>query len=112
MPKLVLLKTDRDFSAFRQSKAFHARSLTLRVRFAANQNIPRFGFIVPKKLVAKATARNLLKRRLKAALVKIQPRLKACDFLLFPKVGLLETKFRDLEEMLNKLFTEANLWKF
>lgn len=112
MPKLILLKTDRDFSAFRKSQAYHSRLLTLRVHFTANQNCPRFGFIISKKVLSKATQRNLLKRRLKAALLTIQSRLKPADLLLFPKSGLLKSKFNELQEILNRLVTLAHLWKF
>ncbi|OGE88317.1 MAG: ribonuclease P protein component [Candidatus Doudnabacteria bacterium RIFCSPLOWO2_02_FULL_49_13] len=111
MPKLTLLKTEKDFSAFRKSQSYHSKLLTLRVHFAANQNFPRFGFIVPKKVLAKATARNLVKRRIKNLLVKVQPRLKPADLLFFPKAGLVKIKFGELEEIVNKLFTDARLWK-
>jgi len=111
MPKLIFLKNESDFSAFRKSKSYSSKLLMLRVHFAANQNFSRFGFIVPKKVLAKATARNLVKRRLKAILLKLASRLKPADFLLFPRTGLATAKFEEVEQTVNKLFTEANLWK-
>jgi len=111
MSKLILLKTEQDFAQFRRSKSYQSEVLRLRVRFSANQNFPRFGFIVPKKTIAKASNRNLIKRRIKAVLIKRQNKLKPADFLFFPKTPILKVKFRDLESSIEKLFTDARLWK-
>lgn len=111
MSALVLLKTEQDFAAFRRSKGFSSEFLKLRIHFRPNQNVPRFGFIVSKKTAAKATARNLLKRRLKAKLLKLAPKVQTADFLLFPSAGLAKLKSPELEDVLNKLFTQAKIWK-
>jgi len=111
MPKLHLLKTEKDFSAFRQSKSYQSRLLTLRVHFTANQNFPRFGFIVPKKVLPKVTQRNQIKRRIKSVLIKTQGKLKPADFLFFPRAGLVQVKFEQVETVVMQLFTDAKLWK-
>jgi ribonuclease P protein component len=111
MAKLVLLKSEEDFAAFRKSRGFSSDHLKIRVHFRLNQNSPRFGFIVSKKTVANAVDRNLIKRRLKARLVKFSSRMQPVDVLLFPTKGLIKVKPRDLEQVLEKLITDARLWK-
>ncbi len=111
MSKLILLKKDADFAAFRKSKSYNSELLRIRVHFQANQNVPRFGFIVPKKTINKATDRNLLRRRLKTLLLKASPNLHPVDILLFPGKKLIEKKPIELQEILGKLFTQARLWK-
>ncbi len=111
MGSLVFLKTQQDFESFRASKSFQSAFLRIRVRTAQNQNSPRFGFIIPKKVLPKAADRNLLKRRMKVVLLKACPRLKATDVLFFPKSALLKKKFADLEKEIELIFTQARLWK-
>ncbi len=111
MPKLNLLKTEKDFEAFRQSKSFQSESLRIRVLPRPNQNHPRFGFIVPKKVLPKVVDRNVLKRRIKTFLVKNADQVKSVDVLIFPGKNLLKKKFTELETELNQLFSKARLWK-
>lgn len=111
MPKLSLLKSEADFAAFRKSKTFSSNLLKIRVHFRPNQNFPRFGFIISKKTLPKAVHRNLLKRRLKAALVKRANRIYPVDLLFLPAKGLMLKKFQEAEEVLEKLLTQAKLWK-
>lgn len=111
MSTLVLLKSEEDFAAFRRSKGYSSEFLKLRVHFRPNQNVPRFGFIVSKKMAAKANVRNLLKRRLKAQLQKRLNKLQPVDFLFFPSAGLIKVKVKDLEAELDKIFTQAKVWR-
>jgi ribonuclease P protein component len=109
--RLVLLKTDEDFNKARFSKPYFSPLLKLRVATALNQNTPRFGFIMPKKVVPKVTDRNRIKRRLKNIIIKLQGRIKPIDILFFPQAAALKVKFNILEEQLSKLITQARLWK-
>ena len=111
MSRLVLLKTEQDFQAFRKSRLYQSDSIRIRVHLGAHQNHPRFGFIVPKKSVPKAAHRNLLKRRIKAMLIKAIPKLKPVDILIFPQQRLMNKKFGDVEMVFFKLLTDAHLWK-
>jgi ribonuclease P protein component len=111
MPKLSLLKSEADFAAFRKSKTFSSDLLKIRVHFRPNQNFPRFGFIISKKTLPKAAHRNLVKRRLKTALLKRSERMQPVDLLFLPAKGLLKTKFQETEEILEKLLTQGRLWK-
>ena len=107
--QLVILRKDEEFQQFRKAKSFSSPSLKLRARLN-HQNFPRFGFIIPKKTMAKVTDRNKVKRRLKAILQKHLTEIKAADLLLFPAKTALKLKFADLEKQLIDLFKQAKLW--
>jgi ribonuclease P protein component len=111
MPGITLLKSEEDFAAFRKSRAFSSEHLKIRVHFRPNQNLTRFGFIVSKKTAPKAVDRNKLKRRLKSQLAKVSPRMLPADILMFPTRSLLKVKTDDLQHLLEKLVTDAKLWK-
>lgn len=111
MAKLNLLKHDRDFSKFRGSRSFQGRTLRIRIVSTLNQNFPRFGFIVPKKILSKASDRNTLKRRLKTILARHQKELKGADILFFPAAVALKRTFADLEAETLQLFKNARIWK-
>jgi ribonuclease P protein component len=109
--KLNLLKTETEFAQFRHSKSFQAKSFRVRVVGGRNQNTPRFGFIVPKKVLPKAVDRNLIRRRIKAILTKHAGKLKSVDVLIFPSALALKKPFADLEKEFTDLFSKAFLWK-
>ncbi len=111
MPSLHLLKTEQDFSQFRQSKLYQSPLLRIRVNSAKNQNFPRFGFIIPKKTLPRVVDRNLVKRRIKTLLLKNQGKLKPVNILFFPNAGLLKKKFSDVSVELENLFSKAKIWK-
>jgi ribonuclease P protein component len=111
MGKLVLLKSQEDFENFRRSKSYDAPLLKIRVRQGVNQNLPRFGFIIPKKVLPKVVDRNLLKRRMKSFLSKNVAKFRSDDVLIFPKAQMLKAKVLVLEKELTELFGKARLWK-
>ena len=111
MGKLILLKTEQDFQAFRKSKGYQTKLLKIRVHYSPNQNISRFGFIIPKKLVAKVVDRNLLKRRIKSALGQAIGQVKPADVVFYPQKALVKRTFAQLTEEVNQLFSQAKLWK-
>ena len=111
MSKLTFLKTDNDFAAFRASKSFQSQVLKIRVRFRSDQNTPRFGFIVPKKVMPKVVDRNLIKRRIKSILMRTAGNLRPIDIVFYPQKDLVKKKFTDLEAEVKQLFSKAKLWK-
>lgn len=111
MGKLALLKDKQDFEGFRSSKSYQTSTIKIRVRESANQNLPRFGFIIPKKLVPKVVHRNLIKRRIKSILLKFLPKLRSTDVLFFPRPNARLQKFADLEHEIELIFSKARLWK-
>src|ERR1044071_4105526 len=94
--KLQLLKTDADFAHARFKKFSSTSSLRIRTALR-NQNSPRFGFIVPKKILPKVTDRNKVKRRLKNILTKQQSFIKPVDIIFFPQKSSLKLTFARLE---------------
>jgi ribonuclease P protein component len=111
MGVLKFLKTQTDFAAFRISKSFQNRFLKIRVHFRLNQNTPRFGFIVPKKVLPKVVDRNLIKRRIKSVLAKQASKLKAADVVFYPQRELVKKPFAELEAEIKDVFSKAKLWK-
>lgn len=111
MSKLVLLKTDQDFKNFKANKSYQGKVFKIRVHFSANQNTPRFGFIVPKKVLPKVVDRNLIKRRLKSILQKHAPRLRPSDIIFYPGREALKWKFDELSKEVELIFSNAKLWK-
>jgi len=109
--KLVFLQTDKDFSQFRQSKITSSPSLKLRYRYNTNQNFPRFGFIIPKKILPNVTDRNRIRRRIRSLLDKHINHIRPADFLFFPLKNSLKLKFEDFEKEFTSLFEKARLWK-
>ncbi len=110
MVNLLWLKTEKDFASFRSSKSYQTPFLRIRVAYS-HQNTPRFGFIIPKKVLPKVVDRNKLKRRIKTFLTRNAAKIKTADVLIFPYAGLLKKKYSELEIELSNLFTKANLWK-
>jgi ribonuclease P protein component len=108
---LVFLQSQDDFDQFRRSKLYTSASLKLRVRFNTNQNIARFGFIIPKKVLIKVTDRNKVKRRLKNILQRNLIHIRPADFLFFPGKTALKVTFGDLESELLNIFKLAKVWK-
>lgn len=109
--KLILLKKDSDFSKPRFNKKPYSNNLMrVRVAFESNQNSPRFGFIIPKKVVSKVVERNRIKRRLKAILGKNQASIKPVDILIFPNKAIVYTPFMEVEKQTINLLKSANLW--
>lgn len=109
--KLVILKKDEDFEKNRFSRSFSGRFLRLRKTGFLNQNFPRFGFIVPKKILPKVTERNKVKRRLKGIILKIISNVVLVDVLIFPQKNSIKAKYIDLEQDLYYLFKVSGLWK-
>lgn len=109
--KLVFLKKEQDFSRFQRSKSYFTPALKIRTVVNTNQNIPRFGFIVPKKVFPKVTDRNKIKRRLKSIFFKHQNLLKPYDFLVFPGKKAISLEYQELERDFMQLSKKAGLWK-
>lgn len=109
--KLVFLKTDQDFAQFRQSKQVTSKNFRLRFRYNTNQNIPRFGFIISKKVLSRVTERNRIKRRLKNILQNNFGAIKPVDYLVFPQKSALKLGFVEISAEFIDLFKKAKLWK-
>lgn len=104
LPKINRLKSDKDFkNVFKSGKMLENRFL--RVKFLKNQrNYSRFGFITSAKVLKKATIRNFLKRRLRAASRFLIKDLKpGFDIVIWPKKISASLNYKDLEIYLREL---------
>lgn len=67
-----------------------------------NLSIPRFGFIVTKKMEKRAIARNRIKRVFRSCIEEMRDKIKVgYDMLFFLKSGVLE---KDHENMYNEIY--------
>ncbi|MBX4187573.1 MAG: ribonuclease P protein component [Candidatus Doudnabacteria bacterium] len=108
--KLVFLKNDQDFANFKKSRKLVSVNFQFRWHLPKNQNIPRFGFIVPKKTVKTVADRNKIKRRVKSILAKHLEQIRPVDILFFPKLSALKISFQDLEKEVVGLFVKAGIY--
>jgi ribonuclease P protein component len=92
-----------DFSfkkIYRQGKTRQGEFLNLRY-LENGLSFSRFGFVVSSKIIAKATKRNLIRRRAKEIIRALMPKIKpGFDFVLVFKK---EANFKELEQELKKL---------
>ncbi|MCX6809209.1 MAG: ribonuclease P protein component [Candidatus Berkelbacteria bacterium] len=80
-----------------QSECFKARILRSR------PNLPiRFAIVVSKKVSAKATTRNYLRRKTREAFKPQVANLQGYDIVLFPRETAAKADFRTLEEEAKK----------
>lgn len=107
LSKINRLRSDKDFKkVFGSGKT--AENPFVRIKFVENQQKEtRFGFIVGIKFSKKAAARNLIKRRLRAATRFLIKNVKpGFDIVIWPKPksesANYEIILQNLEDVLNK----------
>lgn len=104
------LVKDQEYSyVFRRGQIKEETFLSLRV---APNNIAssRFGFVVSRKIAKKATARNLIKRRLIEAVRRKLDEIKpGYDLVILAKSGIEEKKFNEISQTLEILLNKAGL---
>ncbi|KKS27346.1 MAG: Ribonuclease P protein component [Candidatus Yanofskybacteria bacterium GW2011_GWC2_41_9] len=104
LPKTNRLKSDKDFrNVFKNGKT--SENQFFRVKFLKNQkNFSRFGFIISAKLLKKATARNVLKRRLRMICKLLLKDLKSgFDIVIWPKTNSTSLNYKSLTDSLREL---------
>ncbi len=107
LSKINRLSSDKDFKrVLRGGKT--AENPFVRIKFTENQKKEtRFGFVVSIKFAKKAAARNLVKRRLRAAMRFLLTRVKqGFDIVIWPKPKSRHADYRiilqNLKDVLNK----------
>jgi ribonuclease P protein component len=113
------LRRSEDFARLRQVGITHRHHLMV-LSYTQNgsqndsENVSlhnRYGFIVGKQL-GKAVTRNLIRRRLRAVVRRLDPRLKqGYDVVLIARAALAEQPFAVLERTVSELFRRAELFK-
>ncbi|MFY9457949.1 MAG: ribonuclease P protein component [Candidatus Spechtbacterales bacterium] len=70
----------------------------------------RFGFIVGQKIAKKAASRNLVKRRLRAAVARLMGKIEpGVDVVLMPSEKITERSFKEITLETEKVFKKARL---
>lgn len=95
LPQKNRLKTDRDFKkVFSEGKA--SESDLIKIRFLKNfKKYSRFGFIISNTFESKAVSRNLIKRRLRAAVYFLLKNIKpGFDIIIWPKAALKKSTYQ------------------
>jgi len=112
LPKLNRLKKKKDFeTVFKEGKGFKEDFLYLKFKRSKFKK-SRFGFVTSKKFSQKATIRNEIKRKLRE-LIRIKlPEIKTgIDGIIVVRPGFEINDFWELEEIINRLFRKADIFK-
>ncbi len=97
LPQKNRLKTDRDFKkVFSEGKS--SESDLIKIRFLKNfKKYSRFGFIISNTFESKAVSRNLIKRRLRAAVYFLLKNIKpGFDIIIWPKSALKKSTYQSI----------------
>ena len=110
LPKENRLKKNKDFKkVFKEGKGFKEDFLVLK-KAKNNLKISRFGFVVSKTFFKKATLRNKIKRKLRESVrIKLNEIKKGIDGVVIASPGLEAKDFREIKEIVNKLFKKAKI---
>jgi len=95
LPQKNRLKADRDFKkVFSEGKTSEGN--LIKIRFLKNfKKYSRFGFIISNTFDSKAVSRNLIKRRLRAAVYFLLKNIKpGFDIIIWPKMALKKSTYK------------------
>lgn len=103
LPKVNLLRKEKDFEAvFERNKAYYGTNLGMKVRKNSNET-KRFGFLVGTKVSKLATRRNLIKRRLKYAVLQQLDQIKGGqDFVIITFPSILGKNYQEIKSELEE----------
>ncbi len=104
--------TDRDWHMLhRRGLTYHEADAVLKV-LPQQRPTSRFGFSIGLKVHKKASQRNLLKRRLRAIVAAMLPRIKTgFDIAIIAKPPLKNLTFTQLDDRIVHIFNKAKLLK-
>ena len=93
LPKINRLKAISDFKTV-LGKGKILENRFIKTKFVKNgKNFSRFGFIVSTKFYKKASKRNLVKRRLRAAVIFFSKKIKpGYDIVIWPREAVKENE--------------------
>ena len=104
MPKLYRLSR-ADFTSLRTLRKEHGSFFTLTISKSPD-NKPRFACVVSKKTAHRASARNLIKRRCRAAIRK-RPVKVPFAFVFTAKRSANEASYREISDDVTALFVKG-----
>jgi len=110
LPKNLRVVKDKEFSAIYKAGS-RARSKNLTVTYLKqDQNISRFGFVVSKKQAHRIVRRNRVKRRLRAQVSQLLPRVTAgFDLIISARESVLALSGEELRFELAGLLKKVKL---
>ena len=110
LPGAHRLRRNADFKVvFAKGKVVETQFI--KVKFCKNSvNLTRFGFIVGLKFSKKSTLRNLIKRRLRAAIQSLLKNTKpGYDVVIWPKNKIINANHQELINDLQRLFEKNDI---
>ncbi len=111
LPKKYRLKKKKDFErTYRSGRTIKQGILLFRFLENGLEN-PRIGIVVGKKALAKATARNLIKRRIREAVRSFLPEMsKNFDIIITVGKGVSEkTGLEEIKRLIKQAFIKAEI---
>jgi len=111
LPKKHRLTKNKDFQElYKKGASVFLPPLALRYKKIGKNKNSRFGFVVSNKIYKKSTARNLLKRRLRAMVNnKLKQILPGFDCVITTRAKIRGKNYQQIEEDLERLFTRAKI---
>ena len=114
LSKINRLRLDKDFKkVFVEGKT--AANRFIKIKFIENQRKEtRFGFVVSTKFYKKASKRNLIKRRLRAAAFFLSKKIKpGYDIVIWPKEAIKENQdYKNISDNLKELLIKNDILSF
>lgn len=110
LPQISRLKKRKDFDAiFKKGKGLKDDFLFLKL-IENDLKVSRFGFVVSRKVSAKATVRNKIKKRLREAVKTLLPEMKkGFDGVLVVQRNVSGKNYKEIEKAVASLFKKAKL---
>lgn len=93
---------------YKRGERFSVNCLTLHA--LPGKGAVRVGFVVSNKL-GKAVRRNLVKRRLRAAMQEMLHTLRGGQLIFVAREGICELEYLDIKARMEELLARANLLK-
>lgn len=111
LPRIHRLRKKKDFErVYKKGKGFKQDFLFLK-SLNNDSGISRIGIVVSKKVALRATVRNLIKRRIRAAVKELLPGIKpGQDIVISALTGIdKKTDFKTIKIAVNGLFLKSGI---
>jgi len=110
LPKINRLKKTKEIERVFKNGKSHKEGFLFFKLLKNGLTVSRFGFIVGQKVSKKATTRNKVKRRMRAAVKKELPNIKpGFDIILVALKGLETKNFKEVEEAARRLIQKSGI---
>ncbi|MCR4280646.1 MAG: ribonuclease P protein component [Candidatus Komeilibacteria bacterium] len=102
------LSQEKEIMRVLRQKPFFSRNFSLKQLPGRNDSY-RYTIIISKKTIKLATSRNLVKRRIRAIIIKYSDLIKKRDFVVSVRPSALLVRGKELEKELLILFNKGGL---